>query len=426
MLNACVLAALCHTVPHRVVRLSGPRPPGRSAVRMCAPESPRMATPAVAEDVAQQTGTAGLPVTSMAAQIGPPGCPSCELEWLKRGKETEDAEQTRLSELRASNLSSYSQEVWEYGQHMNDTLRQELALQPDMELRRYIIESSTPPTPLMEHVYNSTMQRVAYEQACYICGPEQAMLLRTLVGLTQPRRCLDVGTFTGFAASAVVDALPASAQLTCIDVEPEWTKFAAEMLGDKNVDFVTKPAMDAFAGFEKEGRQFDLIVLDADKPNHGEYFNASLRLLRPSGVIIMFGMILFPTVEDQQAMEALHTILPNDTRIATAQLPVGCGIQICIKLDDAAAADTPRCYTPDGFVNGEEAARERKRYALETELAAIDRRLAAVGKTSGGATASGPGTEALSSKGLVALAASRRMMAEAADAAPADGTAPAS
>ena len=53
-------------------------------------------------------------------------------------------------------------------------------------------------------------------------------------------------------------------------------------------------------------------------------------------------------------------------------------------------------------------------------------RLAAVGKTSGGATASGPGTEALSSKGLVALAASRRMMAEAADAAPADGTAPAS
>ena len=125
-------------------------------------------------------------------------------------------------------------------------------------------------------------------------------------------------------------------------------------------------------------------------------------------------------------MEALHTILPNDTRIATAQLPVGCGIQICIKLDDAAAADTPRCYTPDGFVNGEEAARERKRYALETELAAIDRRLAAVGKTSGGATASGPGTEALSSKGLVALAASRRMMAEAADAAPADGTAPAS
>ena len=78
---------------------------------------------------------------------------------------------------------------------------------------------------------------------------------------------------------------------------------------------------------------FDFIALDADKPQHGEYYNMSLKLLRPGGVLIMFGMLLFPTVEDQEAMEKLHEILPNDTRISTAQLPVGCGIQLMVKLE---------------------------------------------------------------------------------------------
>ena len=81
---------------------------------------------------------------------------------------------------------------------------QELALDPDVELRNFIINSCTPPTPLMETVYNATMTRVPYEMACYICGPEQAMLLRTLVGLARPRRALDIGSFTGYASSAIV------------------------------------------------------------------------------------------------------------------------------------------------------------------------------------------------------------------------------
>ena len=70
------------------------------------------------------------------------------------------------------------------------------------------------------------------------------------------------------------------------------------------------------------------MSLDADKVNHADYVNSTLRLLRPGGLLVMFGMLLFPTLEDQEAMEKLHEILPNDTRITTAQLPVGCGIQL--------------------------------------------------------------------------------------------------
>ena len=44
------------------------------------------------------------------------------------------------------------------------------------------------------------------------------------------------------------------------------------------------------------------MSLDADKVNHAEYVNSTLRLLRPGGMLVMFGMLLFPTVEDQQVL----------------------------------------------------------------------------------------------------------------------------
>ena len=96
--------------------------------------------------------------------VKPPTCVSCESEWLEKSKETEGTERIRLDKMRADDLTGLINEVWEYGMRMNDTQRQELALNPDTELRNFIISSSTAPTPLLEHVYNSTMQRVPYEQ----------------------------------------------------------------------------------------------------------------------------------------------------------------------------------------------------------------------------------------------------------------------
>ena len=118
--------------------------------------------------------------------VKPPTCVSCETEWIQKSKVTEGDERIRLDQVRGEDLTGYINEVWEYGMRMNDTQRQELALNPDTELRNFIISSSTAPTPLLEHVYNSTMQRVPYEQACYICGPEQAMPLALALTLTLP------------------------------------------------------------------------------------------------------------------------------------------------------------------------------------------------------------------------------------------------
>ena len=54
--------------------------------------------------------------------------------------------------------------------------------------------------------------------------------------------------------------------------------------------FVTAPANETLAAMEADGRVFDFVTLDADKPMHDEYYNASLRLLWPGGLLIMFGI----------------------------------------------------------------------------------------------------------------------------------------
>ena len=409
LLLACVASAvrvglqLVRPSPfHHAVPVAARRP-GRTV-------SPWLEAPPVEAPSELSTPTASTvslaphaPASDPNLRVYPPGCPSCESDYLGRSKEAEDEEQVRLADLRNANLSAFSFEMYEYAQRMNDTQRQELALDPDVELRNFIIKSCTPPSPLMEKTYNATMNRVPYEMACYICGPEQAMLLRTLVGLARPRRALDIGSFTGYASSAIVEALPENAELTCLEIDRDYTRLAASQLRGRPVNFMVGQAMDALKRFEANGDVFDFISLDADKPMHGEYYNMSLKLLRPGGVLIMFGMLLFPTLEDQEAMEKLHTILPNDTRITTAQMPVGCGIQLMVKLDG---------LTPHLPLTEDEVA-ERKRWRLESEVAAIDRFLEALDTPLGGAGSSGPGTSALSSSGLVALAAARRQ-AEAA------------
>jgi len=82
----------------------------------------------------------------------------------------------------------------------------------------------------------------------------------------------------------------------------------------------------------------------------------------------MFGMILFPTPEDQDSMMKLHESLPNDTRIATAQLPLGCGMQLMVKNESV----VPELSDAQQL--------EQKRWQLESELAAIDRYMGAIRK----------------------------------------------
>jgi len=343
--------------------------------------------------VALQHGPRMQAVSEAPPLVLPADCPSCEEDFLKRSKEFETKEIARLRELAANDREAYLAEVWSYGRLLSDSQRAQLMLGPDVAMRKFILESSTPPTPLMDNVFNSTLQRVHYEDACYLCAPEQATLLRTIAAFVQPRHALDIGSFTGYSSSAVLEAIPATAELTCLEAERDYARLGETQLSERNANFIVGKAMQALESFERQGRQFDFIVLDADKPGYTQYYEMALKLLRPGGVLVMFGLILYASAEDQSAMDAMHKMLADDARVNTVLMPVGCGLQVVVKKDSQTTRPPLSAAALD----------DRRQYSLESELAALDRAISGLSAATGPRNW-GPGLDAPSSTALVAQA----------------------
>ncbi len=172
-------------------------------------------------------------------------------------------------------------------------------------------------------------------------APEQGALLSILVELLGARRCLEVGTFTGYSSTAVALALPDDGRLTCCDVSREWTDVArrywAEAGVADKVDLRIAPAVETLDGLLAEGEEdsYDFAFVDADKTGYDAYYERLLRLVRPGGLIAFDNMLWGGRVVDRErddadteAIRALNRRLADDDRITLALLPLADGVTL--------------------------------------------------------------------------------------------------
>lgn len=172
-------------------------------------------------------------------------------------------------------------------------------------------------------------------------APEQGALLAMLVQLVGARRCLEVGTFTGYSSTAVALALPDDGRLTCCDVSREWTDVARRYwdragVADK-VDLRLAPAAETLDGLLADGEEdgYDFAFVDADKTGYAAYYERLLRLVRRGGLIafdntLWGGRVVDPDVhdEDTEAIRAFNRHLAEDDRVTLALLPVADGVTL--------------------------------------------------------------------------------------------------
>jgi predicted O-methyltransferase YrrM len=172
-------------------------------------------------------------------------------------------------------------------------------------------------------------------------APEEGALLAMLAELTGARRCLEVGTFTGYSALAVALRLPDDGTMVCCDVSEEWTaigrRYWAEAgVGDR-IDLRIAPATDTLDALLAEGEadSFDFAFVDADKTGYDAYYERLLRLVRPGGVIV-FDNVLWdgavldedPQDDDTRAIQALNAKLAADERVSLCLIPVADGVTL--------------------------------------------------------------------------------------------------
>ncbi|HLA17129.1 MAG TPA: class I SAM-dependent methyltransferase [Candidatus Limnocylindrales bacterium] len=175
-------------------------------------------------------------------------------------------------------------------------------------------------------------------------APEQGAFMALLVELMAARRCVEVGTFTGYSSLAVALALPADGHLTCFDVSAEWTSIARRYWSEAGVaDKVELRLGPGLAGLDAlitEGGAgtIDFAFVDADKVSYSAYHERILELLRPGGVVaydnvFWGGRVTDPTVDDEnvRAIRTLNEHLATDERVSIVMVPIGDGLTLARK-----------------------------------------------------------------------------------------------
>ncbi|HZB94187.1 MAG TPA: class I SAM-dependent methyltransferase [Stellaceae bacterium] len=208
-------------------------------------------------------------------------------------------------------------------------------------LQDYILEHSLREPPLLRRLREETAR---LPMAGMQIAPDQGQFMALLARLTGARRCLEIGTFTGYSALAVALALPEDGRILACDVNPDTTAIARRYWAEAGVagkiELRLAPALetlDALLTERQEGR-FDFAFIDADKENYDGYYERVLRLLRPGGLILLDNVLWSGRVADRRrkdaetaALRALNAKLHRDERIDLSLLPLADGITLARK-----------------------------------------------------------------------------------------------
>ena len=175
-------------------------------------------------------------------------------------------------------------------------------------------------------------------------GAAQAALMRLLVRAIGARRCIEIGTFTGYSALAVARALPRGGRIVCCDLSREWTDIARRYWKKarvhKKISLRLGPALDTLDAMLERGEagKYDFAFIDADKSNYRRYFEHCFKLLRRGGLIAVDNTLWYGQVvdrraqdEDTRAIRAFNARLHRDRRVDIAMLPIGDGLTLALK-----------------------------------------------------------------------------------------------
>jgi caffeoyl-CoA O-methyltransferase len=204
------------------------------------------------------------------------------------------------------------------------------------EITRYVGLGFVEESPALRALREETARM---PNAIMQLGVDPAALLAWLVRLTGARRTLEVGTFTGYSALAVAQALPPDGRIVACDVSEEWTAIARRHwaqagVADK-IDLRIAPALQTLDALLAAGEAgaFDLAFVDADKTSYDAYYERGLQLVRPGGVLLFdnvlwSGRVAAPGDKDAStaALDALNQKARRDPRVDACLLTVGDGL----------------------------------------------------------------------------------------------------
>jgi len=206
------------------------------------------------------------------------------------------------------------------------------------KLDDYIVAHSQEEPELLHQLTRETYQKVL--QPIMLSGPYQGRVLSMISKLARPKTILELGTFTGYATLCLAEGIQTSGEIHTIDVNEELVDFQRKYFDKshygKQIHQHLGSALDIIP---KLDQTFDLVFIDADKPNYVNYFHLIIDKLNPGGIILSdnvlwHGKVVEPVDEKDISTKAVlefNLLLKNDSRIETVVLPIRDGLTISRK-----------------------------------------------------------------------------------------------
>ncbi len=209
------------------------------------------------------------------------------------------------------------------------------------EINRYVYDVSVQEDPVLVKCREETQ---ALPNAVMQISPEQGQLFRVLLAMLSAKRTLEVGVFTGYSSTVTAQALPRDGKIVACDVSDEYTRTARRYWEEAGVahkiDLRLGPAAETLQQLNLEDRNgsFDFAFIDADKLNYDIYYELTLPLMRPGGLIVFDNTLRRGKVLDEhstdpeiRALRALNEKLGTDARVLISLLAIADGVTLALK-----------------------------------------------------------------------------------------------
>ncbi len=209
------------------------------------------------------------------------------------------------------------------------------------EIENYISNHSLELTRVQKEIisYNNSLGDIKRMQISI----SQCHFLHLIIKITNIKKILEIGTFTGLSGLTMSLSLPSDGELITLDKNEERNKIASSFFKkakqENKIKAIIGSALESISNLKKKEQKFDLVFIDADKENYKNYYNQSLDLMEKNGLIIVDNVLWHGEVVDMKKKDKLTTVIREfnsyvnrDKRTENLIIPVGDGLTVCRKL----------------------------------------------------------------------------------------------
>ncbi|MBS2008423.1 MAG: class I SAM-dependent methyltransferase [Cyanobacteria bacterium SZAS TMP-1] len=198
----------------------------------------------------------------------------------------------------------------------------------------YAESKCEPTSALLNKLVRDTHEKMQYPQM--LTGRLEGRFLKMMVQISAAKNVLEIGMFTGYSALSMAEGLPAGGTVTTLDIDETCIKFAREFFEKsehgKKINVIQGPALDSL---KKLDGPFDLVFIDADKPNYLNYYEAVLPKVKSGGVILVdnvlwSGQVIDPAAHkddaNTRAIVEFNNFVASDERVDRVLLTIRDGV----------------------------------------------------------------------------------------------------